>query len=46
VKLYIGHGYQPQFALVEDMEVYSQPPHDGRLRFLKVIDVHSVAQAS
>ncbi|MCQ8230074.1 GNAT family N-acetyltransferase [Pantoea trifolii] len=46
VKLYIGHGYQPQFELLEDMEVYSQPPHDGRLRFLKVIDVHSVAQAS
>jgi len=46
VKLYIGHGYQPQFALLEDMEVYSRPPHDGRLRFLKVIDVQSVAQAS
>ncbi|HBZ15461.1 GNAT family N-acetyltransferase (plasmid) [Pantoea sp. BRR-3P] len=46
VKLYIGHGYQPQFVLLEDMEVYSRPPHDGRLRFLKVIDVQSVAQAS
>lgn len=46
VQLYIGHGYQPQFTLLEDMEVYGHPPHDGRLRFLKVIDVHSVAQAS
>jgi GNAT superfamily N-acetyltransferase len=46
MKLYIGHGYQPQFTLLEDMEIYSQPPHDGRLRFLKVIDVQSVAQAS
>lgn len=41
VRLYIGHGYQPQFELRDDMEIYGQPPHDGRLRFLKVIDVHS-----
>ncbi|MDE1186396.1 MAG: GNAT family N-acetyltransferase [Pantoea sp.] len=46
VRLYIGHGYQPQFELRDDMEIYGQPPNDGRLRFLKVIDVHSVAEAS
>lgn len=46
VRLYIGHGYQPQFALLDDMEIYGRPPHDGRLRFLKIIDVHATAQAS
>ncbi|MCE0491293.1 GNAT family N-acetyltransferase [Pantoea sp. Mb-10] len=46
VQLYIGHGYQPQFTLREDMEIYGQPPHDGRLRFVKVLDGFDVAQAS
>lgn len=46
VRLYTGHGYEPQFDLSGDLERFGQPPHDGRLRFIKVIDVHSVAQAS
>lgn len=45
VRLYIGHGYQPQFRLLEDMEIYGQPPHDGRLRFLKLIDAYATAEA-
>ncbi|MEZ3498524.1 GNAT family N-acetyltransferase [Pantoea sp. KPR_PJ] len=46
VRLYSGSGYQPQFDLSGDLERYGQPPYDGRLRFIKVIDVNSVAQAS
>lgn len=46
VRLYTGHGYQPQCDISGDLERYGQPPHDGRLRFFKVIDVQSVAQAS
>jgi len=46
VRLYSGFGYQPQFDLSGDLERYGQPPYDGRLRFTKVIDVNSVAQAS
>lgn len=39
VRLYTGYGYQPHFDLDCDMEIYSLPPHDGRLRFSKVIAV-------
>ncbi|WP_293649532.1 GNAT family N-acetyltransferase [uncultured Pantoea sp.] len=46
VRLYSSFGYQPQFDLSGDLERYGQPPYDGRLRFTKVIDVNSVAQAS
>jgi len=46
VRLYSSFGYQPQFDLSGDLERYGQPPHDGRLRFTKVIDVNRVAQAS
>ncbi|MHA6313881.1 GNAT family N-acetyltransferase [Pantoea sp. S-LA4] len=46
VRLYTGHGYQPQFDLSGDLERYGAPPHDGRLRFIKVIGVQDVAQAS
>ena len=46
VRLYTGHGYQPQFDLSGDLERYGQPPHDGRLRFIKVIGVYNVAAAS
>lgn len=46
VKLYLGHGYQPQFDINRDPEEYSQPPYDGRLRFSKIIDASDVAQAS
>ncbi|NIF22374.1 GNAT family N-acetyltransferase [Candidatus Pantoea multigeneris] len=46
VRLYISYGYQPQFDTTGDMERYGQPPHDGRLRFLKTIGAESVAQAS
>ncbi|MEN4767704.1 N-acetyltransferase [Duffyella gerundensis] len=46
VKLYLGHGYLPQFDITRDPEEYSQPPYDGRLRFSKIIDAHAVAQAS
>lgn len=37
VRLYISHGYQPQFDINRDPEEYSLPPHDGRLRFRKVL---------
>ena len=37
VRLYTGYGYQPHFDLNCDMEIYSQPPYDGRLRFTKTI---------
>ena len=46
VRLYTGHGYQPHFDLSGDLERYGQPPHDGRLRFSKVIGVYNVAEAS
>ncbi|WP_292986228.1 GNAT family N-acetyltransferase [Pantoea sp.] len=46
VRLYTGHGYQPQFDLSGDLERYGQPPHDGRLRFIKVIGGYNVAEAS
>jgi len=35
VRLYLSHGYQPQFDTRRDPEEYSLPPHDGRLRFTK-----------
>lgn len=37
VRLYLSQGYEPQFDLNRDPEEYSQPPHDGRLRFTKVL---------
>lgn len=46
VRLYSGHGYVPQFDLSGDLERYSHPPHDGRLRFIKVVDADRIAQAS
>lgn len=46
VRLYIAHDYQPQFDLSVDLERYSQPPYDGRLRFIKVFGVCDVAMAS
>jgi GNAT superfamily N-acetyltransferase len=46
VRLNTGHGYQPHFDLSGDLERYGQPPHDGRLRFSKVIGVYNVAEAS
>ncbi len=35
VKLYISQGYDPQFDITVDREIFSKPPYDGRLRFLK-----------
>lgn len=46
VQLYLGCGYQPQFDIEGDLERYSQPPYDGRLRFRKAIGQQDVAQAS
>ncbi|AUX93439.1 GNAT family N-acetyltransferase [Mixta gaviniae] len=45
VRLYTGHGYQPHFDLNCDFERYSQPPHDGRLRFTKIIDAAAPVKA-
>lgn len=46
VRLYTAHNYQPQFDLSLDLECYSQPPYDGRLRFIKEFGVSDVARAS
>ncbi|WP_437609817.1 GNAT family N-acetyltransferase [Erwinia sp. V71] len=46
VRLYLAHGYQPLFDINRDPESYSQPPHDGRLRFTKTIGITATAQAS
>lgn len=35
VKLYLSQGYAAQFDLTVDREIFSKPPYDGRLRFLK-----------
>lgn len=37
VGLYLSLGYQPQFDIHRNPEEYSQPPFDGRLRFIKPI---------
>ena len=37
VRLYLSHGYQPQFDNSVDPERYSQPPFDGRLPFTKTL---------
>ena len=37
VGLYLSHGYQPQFDTRLDPEVYSRPPYDGRLPFIKAL---------
>ncbi|MEN5014876.1 GNAT family N-acetyltransferase [Erwinia sp. Eh17-17] len=37
VRLYLSHGYQPQFDTQRDPEEYSLPPYDGRLRFTKTL---------
>lgn len=39
VRLYLSLGYQPQFDIHRNPEEYSQPPFDGRLRFIKPIGV-------
>jgi len=39
VKLYLSLGYEAHFDLHRDPEEYSLPPHDGRLRFTKTLDV-------
>lgn len=46
VRLYLAHGYQPQFDINRDPESYSLPPHDGRLRFTKPLAIAATAQAS
>ncbi|WP_067701968.1 MULTISPECIES: GNAT family N-acetyltransferase [unclassified Erwinia] len=37
VRLYLSHGYQPQFDTSVDPERYSLPPYDGRLPFTKAL---------
>ncbi|WP_061709099.1 GNAT family N-acetyltransferase [Pseudenterobacter timonensis] len=37
VRLYLSQGYDAQFDLARDPEEYSQPPFDGRLRFIKTL---------
>lgn len=46
VRLYLSYGYQPQFDINRDPESYSQPPHDGRLRFTKPLITKATAKAS
>lgn len=47
VKLYLSQGYDPQFDVTLDREIFSKPPYDGRLRFLKPLSpvAASVEQA-
>ncbi|MBK0002363.1 MULTISPECIES: GNAT family N-acetyltransferase [Erwiniaceae] len=46
VRLYLSHGYQPQFDITRNPEEYSLPPHDGRLRFRKLLNQHVTAGAA
>ncbi|MCU5773138.1 GNAT family N-acetyltransferase [Erwiniaceae bacterium BAC15a-03b] len=46
VRLYLAHGYQPQFDITRDPESYALPPYDGRLRFTKPLTVAANAHAS
>ena len=46
VKLYLSQGYAPQFDLQKDPEEYSQPPHDGRLRFTKTLVREAFSQTA
>lgn len=46
VRLYLSHGYQPQFDTRRNPEEYSLPPHDGRLRFTKPLYHNAVAGAA
>lgn len=43
VRLYISHGYQPQFDISRNPETYSLPPYDGRLRFRKALSQPVIA---
>lgn len=46
-RLFLTTGFrQPQFDLSVDLERYSQPPYDGRLRFIKEFGVSDAARAS
>ncbi|MGY5957047.1 GNAT family N-acetyltransferase [Kosakonia sp. BK9b] len=46
VRLYLSQGYQPQFDIHRDPEVFSQPPFDGRLRFTKVLTVDTLSKTA
>ncbi|HBH69130.1 MAG TPA: N-acetyltransferase [Erwinia persicina] len=46
VRLYLSHGYQPQFDTQRDPEEYSLPPYDGRLRFTKALHHHAESGAA
>lgn len=46
VRLYLSHGYQPQFDITRNPEEYSLPPHDGRLRFRKTLNQRVTAGAA
>lgn len=46
VRLYLSHGYQPQFDITRNPEEYSLPPHDGRLRFRKPLNQRVTAGAA
>ncbi len=37
VRLYLSQGYLPQFDPQLDPEIYSRPPYDGRLPFIKTL---------
>ncbi len=46
VRLYLSHGYQPQFDTTRDPEEYSRAPYDGRLRFTKALHQHATTGAT
>ncbi|MFU9137451.1 GNAT family N-acetyltransferase [Erwinia tasmaniensis] len=46
VRLYLSHGYQPQFDTSVDAERYSLPPYDGRLPFTKALYLPSALKQS
>lgn len=42
VQLYLKEGYEPLFDITKELELYSIPPFDGKLRFGKKISNHIV----
>lgn len=46
VRLYLSQGYEAQFDLNRDPEEYSQPPFDGRLRFIKSLPVDNLSKSA
>ncbi|WP_147197779.1 GNAT family N-acetyltransferase [Pantoea sp. MBD-2R] len=46
VRLYLAQGYLPQFDPLADPEIYSRPPYDGRLPFIKTLLTQPVQRSA